>query len=398
MHHMNVIRQTSFSDRFVPCKKLAFLVAMSWASFRGSALRQLETAGSWRRLSSAQPLVPHRKILSCGVNSVDSLYSRASSSCRTSLSSSSVVGRDLRRCIGAVPLRTSRRRAMSLFATSVDDDEAIGNDTITDRLQSEWNLPALKKETQRLVSRCHKKIGKAHQRLESAQQQVKQLLQDDNASLEQLEACPDVEALQYELQELQTRLQRLGNLESKLQSIKGKTSTRLPEDVAMLAIDLDVSDQPFTPPSRGESKPKGPSESPSSRLPYRRYYSLNNVEIRVGKKATDNDDLTLRSEHRDNRDWWMHASGCPGSHVVIRCQDASLHPEVKMDAAALAARQSKCSTPVIKVSLTRAGDIRKPPGAKAGLVQLVGKVETVVVNMKEAEGRLKRLDATVLVN
>jgi hypothetical protein len=50
------------------------------------------------------------------------------------------------------------------------------------------------------------------------------------------------------------------------------------------------------------------------------------------------------------------------------------------------------------VSLTRAGDVRKPPGAKAGLVQLVGKVETVVVDMRAAQERLKRLDATVLVN
>jgi len=94
----------------------------------------------------------------------------------------------------------------------------------------------------------------------------------------------------------------------------------------------------------------------------------------------------------------MHAAGCPGSHIVIRCHDASLNEEVVQDAAALAARQSKCGGSVIKVSLTRCRDVKKPSGAKAGLVQLTGNVRTVSVNMKEAEVRLARLDDTCLIN
>lgn len=92
------------------------------------------------------------------------------------------------------------------------------------------------------------------------------------------------------------------------------------------------------------------------------------------------------------------ASGCPGSHIVIRCHDQNLSDDVVMDAAALAARQSKCNGGVIKVSMTRARDVKKPPGAKAGLVQLTGQVRTVSVNMKEAQARLDRLDETVLIN
>lgn len=106
----------------------------------------------------------------------------------------------------------------------------------------------------------------------------------------------------------------------------------------------------------------------------------------------------MNPKHRDSSDWWMHASGCPGSHVVIRCHDQELHKEVVQDAAALAARQSKCTGNTIKVSLTRACHVKKPPGAKAGLVQLTGQVRTVTVNMKQAEERLSRLDMTVLVN
>ena len=96
----------------------------------------------------------------------------------------------------------------------------------------------------------------------------------------------------------------------------------------------------------------------------------------------------------------MHAAGCPGSHVVIRSQGRTELPEeVVQDAAALAARQSKAkNSPNVAVSMTICRDIIKPPGAKAGLVQLTGKVRTVKVNMKEAQNRLKRLDDTVVVN
>jgi predicted ribosome quality control (RQC) complex YloA/Tae2 family protein len=119
---------------------------------------------------------------------------------------------------------------------------------------------------------------------------------------------------------------------------------------------------------------------------------------KVGKQAEDNDELSMSPEHRDSADWWMHASGCPGSHVIIRSHDQNLDNEVVLDAAALAARQSKCNGQTIKVTMTRARDIKKPPGAKAGLVQLTGQVRTITVNMKEAQERLDRLDTTVLIN
>jgi predicted ribosome quality control (RQC) complex YloA/Tae2 family protein len=118
----------------------------------------------------------------------------------------------------------------------------------------------------------------------------------------------------------------------------------------------------------------------------------------VGKQAEDNDELSLRPEHRAGSDWWMHASGCPGSHVVIRCGDETLKEEVVRDAAALAARHSKCAGNTIKVSMTRCRHIKKPMGAKAGLVQLTGPVRTVTVNMKEAAKRLQRLDSTEVIN
>lgn len=279
--------------------------------------------------------------------------------------------------------------------STVDEDET---ETMSKTLESTWNVPGLKKEVVRLTQRCFKKIGKANERLTRAKKTVEDLVSDPHASLEALENCPNVEAFEMELKELQHRIRNLNALDEALSNLGSKKKSMvLPTEIAQLALDLGVDDKPPPRPER-KTKKKGPRRDEPSRKPYRRYYSFGNVEIRVGKRAEDNDQLTLSPEHRDGSDWWMHASGCPGSHVVIRYGQQDLPEEVVRDAAALAARQSKCSGSVIKVSLTRCRDIAKPPGAKAGLVLLTGKVRTVSVNMKEAQARLERLEETVKVN
>lgn len=48
--------------------------------------------------------------------------------------------------------------------------------------------------------------------------------------------------------------------------------------------------------------------------------------------------------------------------------------------------------------MTRARNVSKPPGAKAGLVQLNGDVKTITVRKGEVEKRCKRLEETVVVN
>lgn len=261
-------------------------------------------------------------------------------------------------------------------------------------------MPVLRKEISRLTVRCHKKIGKASQRLEKAKMEVDRLASNEDVSMEELEACPNLDQLEMDLHDLQRRLKQLNQLEVLLQDIKSKMNdVMLPEHIIELVITLKVDDNP--PAKQQEErvkKTKGPKTMTSFRLPYRRFYSENGIEIRVGKQAQDNDELSLNPQHRDSLDWWMHASGCPGSHVIIRCQGQSLPDEVVMDAAALAARQSKCQGTVIKVSMVQARDVSKPPGAKAGLVQLNGSVRTITVNMKDARGRLERLDKTVLIN
>lgn len=280
-----------------------------------------------------------------------------------------------------------------LMMTSIDEDETLETSKSP---QSNWNIVGLKKEINRLILRAHKKVGKTHTKLAKAQEIVEELTTNPDATLEELEKCPNIDAIELELNDLKERLQKLNELEEIL-GIEKRKSGILKSEVVSMVLALGVDDEPPPKQQRGPGKKKGPRKMPP-RLPYRRYYASDNTEIRVGKKAEDNDNLSCSPEHRDGADWWMHASGCPGSHVVIRCHDQDLNEEVIQDAAALAARQSKCNGSIIKVSLTRCRDVKKPPGAKAGLVMLTGNVRTVTVTMSKAALRLERLDTTCVIN
>ena len=69
---------------------------------------------------------------------------------------------------------------------------------------------------------------------------------------------------------------------------------------------------------RAAPRSRKASRPPARACPTSRIFPKDDVEIRVGRKSTDNDELSCDPAHRDDADWWMHASGCPGSHVVIR--------------------------------------------------------------------------------
>jgi len=56
----------------------------------------------------------------------------------------------------------------------------------------------------------------------------------------------------------------------------------------------------------------------ASPMPFHRYISQTGVQIWVGKNARGNDRLTFH--YASGNDWWLHASGFSGSHVVIKGQ------------------------------------------------------------------------------
>jgi hypothetical protein len=167
-------------------------------------------------------------------------------------------------------------------ATTTDDNDSSSTTETTNTEERTWNLGGLQKEVSRLTVRSHKKIGKARQRLDKANQEVERLTSDPNVSLEELEECPNVEALEADLEELQTRLKNLNKLEVLLSDVKGKgKNVVLPDHVADLAIQLEINDEPPKADAKVTKKEKGPRNMHSFRLPYRRFYTKNKTEIRV---------------------------------------------------------------------------------------------------------------------
>ncbi len=104
-------------------------------------------------------------------------------------------------------------------------------------------------------------------------------------------------------------------------------------------------------------------------LPYRSYRTSGGLEVRVGRSARANDDLTFR--HSAPGDVWLHARSVPGSHVILRWRAPDGSPPARdlEEAAILAALFSKArSSGIVPVDWTRRKHVRKPRGAPPGAV------------------------------
>ena len=112
---------------------------------------------------------------------------------------------------------------------------------------------------------------------------------------------------------------------------------------------------------KGSSEPK---VEPFRKVLYRGW------EVLVGKSASGNDYVTTKLARPD--DLWLHAEGMPGSHVLVRNPGrADIPQDVFMKAAALAAFYSKGRKAAkVPVTYARARFVKKPKGAKPGLVTL----------------------------
>lgn len=93
--------------------------------------------------------------------------------------------------------------------------------------------------------------------------------------------------------------------------------------------------------------------------------------------ATEEDNDYLSTELAEPGDWWFHAEGVPGSHVILRARRGEDPGRDTIEqAAAVAAYHSKNrGAGTVRVYCTRARYVTKPRGAKVGTVQVAkGKV------------------------
>ena len=114
-------------------------------------------------------------------------------------------------------------------------------------------------------------------------------------------------------------------------------------------------------------------------LPYRRLLSRGGREIRVGRSARGNDDLTFR--HSSPDDIWLHVRQAPGAHVILRWGRKEQNPPESelRDAALVAAEFSDARfSGMVPVDWTRRKYVRKPRKSPPGTV-IPDRVRTIFV-------------------
>ena len=97
------------------------------------------------------------------------------------------------------------------------------------------------------------------------------------------------------------------------------------------------------------------------------YISSDGFHIYVGKNNFQNEELTFKVA--TGNDWWFHAKGTPGSHVIVKAENQELPDATFEEAARLAAFYSKAKDQdKVEIDYIQKKHIKKTPGAKPGFV------------------------------
>lgn len=125
-------------------------------------------------------------------------------------------------------------------------------------------------------------------------------------------------------------------------------------------FDMDLDDAPRP---AGVSKPREPQKTYRSFDLDSRWFAL------VGRSNFENDEITFKVAKPT--DYWFHAQGVPGSHVVLRSRGGSDAPSARVieQTASLAAHFSKAKhSSLVPVIYTQRKYVRKFKGARPGQV------------------------------
>ena len=111
-------------------------------------------------------------------------------------------------------------------------------------------------------------------------------------------------------------------------------------------------------------KGKRPQKIQSHPLHFR---SSDGFDICVGKNNYQNEELTFKVA--SGSDWWFHAKGMPGSHVIVKANGQELPDRCFEEAAALAAYYSKGrDQDKVEIDYLQRRNVKKVNGAPPGFV------------------------------
>nr|WP_294494684.1 NFACT RNA binding domain-containing protein [uncultured Anaerosporobacter sp.] len=97
------------------------------------------------------------------------------------------------------------------------------------------------------------------------------------------------------------------------------------------------------------------------------YISSDGFHMYVGKNNFQNDELTFK--FAVGNDWWFHAKGMAGSHVIVKTNGEELPDRTFEEAGRLAAYYSKArELSKAEIDYTEKKNVKKPNGGKPGFV------------------------------
>ena len=97
------------------------------------------------------------------------------------------------------------------------------------------------------------------------------------------------------------------------------------------------------------------------------YLSSDGYHIYVGKNNLQNDELTF--QFAKGNDWWFHAKGAPGSHVIVQTNGEELPDRTFEEAARLAAYySSNRDADKVEIDYVEKKHVKKPNGSRPGFV------------------------------
>ena len=115
-----------------------------------------------------------------------------------------------------------------------------------------------------------------------------------------------------------------------------------------------------------KKRPLGSKKPKITSRPYH-YRSTDGFDIYVGKNNYQNEEVTFKIAN--GNDWWFHAKGIPGSHVVVRTEGKELPDRVFEEAGSLAAWYSKGrSNEKVEIDYIQRKHVKKAAGGAPGFV------------------------------
>ncbi len=141
--------------------------------------------------------------------------------------------------------------------------------------------------------------------------------------------------------------------------------------------------------SEGYIRRKSTAKSKPQPLKPLSFVSSDGFAIWVGRNNAQNDNLTLKTASKN--DIWLHVKDAPGSHVIIETRGEAVPESTLIEAAVIACTYSSAAmSENVPVDYTQVKNVKKPAGAKPGMVIYKTNRTIYATPSKELCSRLKK--------